>query len=244
MNPEAYATEAAVHRTHWWFVGRRALFAELLRDMRPGPDWRVLEVGSGTGANLPALDALGVKQVIACDVSAEALQYSRQNRSGLFAMADATRLPFKAGTFDLIMAADVIEHLDNDQAALEELARLLKPGGRFILTVPAFPALWGPQDLAAHHRRRYRRRAFLTLVSNADLHVLTCFHFNYLLFVPIWVARKLLLALRIRVETENAINTSLMNRLLTRIFLLDVRSAPYLRTPFGVSLCAVGVRGA
>lgn len=244
MNPEAYATEAAVHRTHWWFVGRRALFAELFRDMGPRPDWRVLEIGSGTGANLSALDALGVNQVIACDLSAEALQYSRRNRKGLFAIADAAHLPFKAGTFDLIMATDVIEHLDNDRAALEELARLLKPGGRFILTVPAIPALWGPQDIVAHHRRRYQRQSFFELVTNARLQILTCFYFNYLLFVPIWAARKLLLAFGIAVQSENAINTALINRVLTWLFLADVRFARRLQVPFGVSLCAVGVKAA
>ena len=62
------------------------------------------------------------------------------------------------------------------------------------------------------------------------------------LFVPIWAARKLLFALGIRVRTENAINTALINRVLTQLFRADVKYARRLRAPFGVSLCAVGVK--
>lgn len=242
MNPGAYAAEAAVQTTHWWFVGRRELFADLLRELRPHPQWRVLEVGTGTGANLPVLNALGVQQVIGCDASEEALRYSARSYNGPLAVADAVRLPFKDSSFDLLMAADVIEHLDDDRAALAEFVRVLKPGGAFILTVPAFPALWGPQDVVSHHRRRYQRQSFLELVTNARLRILTCFYFNYLLFVPIWAARKLLLALGIAVQSENAINTGFTNRVLTWLFLADVRFARRLQAPFGVSLCAVGMK--
>ncbi|MGH9239441.1 MAG: class I SAM-dependent methyltransferase [Vicinamibacterales bacterium] len=244
MNAEVYEAEAALHGTHWWFVGRRELFSDLLQELGPRPQWRVLEVGTGTGANLPVLDALGVRQVVGCDVSAEALRYSARGHAGPLAAADAARLPFKDSSFDLVMAADVIEHLDDDCAALAEFVRILKPGGHFILTVPAFPALWGPQDVVAHHRRRYRRQAFLELVSSARLKVRSCFYFNYVLFVPIWAARKLLLALGIPVRTENAINTALINRVLTQLFRADVKFARRLRVPFGVSLCAVGVKTA
>ena len=242
MNAEVYEAEAALHGTHWWFVGRRELFTDLLQELGPRPQWRVLEVGAGTGANLPVLDALGVRQVVGCDVSAEALRYSARGHAGPLAAADAVRLPFKDSSFDLVMAADVIEHLEDDSAALAEFVRVLKPGGHFLFTVPAFPALWGPQDVVAHHRRRYQRQAFLKLVTNARLNIRACFYFNYVLFVPIWAARKLLLALGIPVRTENAINTALINRVLTQLFRADVKYARRLRAPFGVSLCAVGVK--
>jgi SAM-dependent methyltransferase len=240
MNLDTYAVEAAVQHAHWWFVGRRQLLSRLLGELHPRADWRVLEVGTGTGANLPVLATLSVRQVIGCDLSADALRYSRRVSGLALAQADASALPFASDSFDLIVAADVIEHVDDDQAALREFARVLKPGGRFVITVPAFPSLWGPQDIVAHHRRRYRRDDLLAVVTRAGLRFSRCFYFNYLLFVPIWAARKLLLAFGVQVESENSINTAALNRLLTRVFLADVESAARLRPPFGVSLCVVG----
>jgi SAM-dependent methyltransferase len=244
VNEEVYAVEAQVHATHWWFAGRRRLLTTLFRELRAQPHWRVLEVGSGTGANLPVLAALGVRLVVACDLSVEALSHGAPGRAVSLARADACRLPFADGSFDVVLAADVIEHLDDDRQALEEFARVLRPGGHLILTVPAFPSLWGPQDIVAHHRRRYRRPRLLSLVVTTGIRVRSCFYFNYLLFVPILVARKLLLALRVPVASENEINTPWVNRVLTRVFFLDVDTAPRLHAPFGVSLCVVALKPA
>lgn len=226
-----------VARSHWWFAGRRRLFSRLIGILRPTASWRVLEVGAGTGANLSVLAGLGARQVVACDMSTEALEYLR-NRATL-TRADATSLPFTSNSIDLLLAADVIEHLDDDTSALREFVRVLRPGGHVILTVPAFPSLWGPQDIVAQHRRRYRMQPLLALVRETQLSVTTCFHFNYVLFVPIWTARKILLALGAKIASENQINTSFLNWVMTRVFLADVDTAPFLKPPFGVSLCVV-----
>jgi SAM-dependent methyltransferase len=215
----------------------------MMRELEPQPTWRVLDVGVGTGANLPVLRSLGVSQIVGCDMSADALRHSHGlPRTGLV-RTDACRLPFKSGTFDVLIAMDVIEHLDEDLTALHEFARVLKRGGHLVATVPAFPSLWGPQDIVAHHRRRYRRRPLLALFERAGLRVATSFYFNYLLFFPIWLARQVLMAMRVEVQSENEINTPWLNRLLTRVFLLDVQSAPHVNVPFGVSLCLVGRSG-
>jgi len=240
VNIDVYTVEAEVAGSHWWFMGRRRLFSRLITALRPNDAWRVLEVGAGTGANLSVLAGLGVGQVLACDLSAEALRCLRGRAT--LTQADATFLPFKSASIDLLLAADVIEHLDDDAGALREFVRVLRPGGHLILTVPAFHSLWGPQDIVAQHRRRYRRRPLLKLIRAAQLSVTTCFHFNYVLFAPIWIARKILLALRIRVTSENQINTSLVNWMMTRIFLADVDTAPTLKPPFGVSLCVVATK--
>jgi len=237
VNADVYAVEARVNESHWWFVGRRRLFKRLIGALKPNRSWYVLEVGAGTGANLPVLLDLGVRRVVACDVSIDALRHSVNQVT--VAMADATRLPVRSNSIELLMAADIIEHVDDDRFALQEFARVLRPGGHLILTVPAFRSLWGPQDIVAQHRRRYRRLPLLALMRDAGLLVSTCFHFNYVLFVPIWAARKILLALGIRVASENQINTSWLNRAITRVFLADVDTAPLLKPPFGVSLCVV-----
>jgi SAM-dependent methyltransferase len=239
MNSDVYAIEAQVQQAHWWFVGRRRLLTRLLRSLEPQRHWRVLEVGVGTGANLPVLASLGVKQVVASDWSMEALDHTAV--AGVTrARADATRLPFALAAFDLVLAADVIEHLDDDRTALREFARVLRPGGHLVLTVPAFPSLWGPQDIVAHHRRRYRRSPLLTLMREAGITISGAFYFNYLLFGGIWAMRKVLMRLGVTVHSENEINTPLMNRILTRVFAVDIDSAPRIKPPFGVSLCVLG----
>jgi SAM-dependent methyltransferase len=183
---------------------------------------------------------IGARRVVACDLSVDALRLSGSEAT--LARADATRLPFRSDSIDLLLAADVIEHLDDDREALREFVRVLRPGGHLVLTVPAFPSLWGPQDIVAQHRRRYRRSPLLALIEGAGVRVSTCFHFNYVLFTPIWMARKILLALGVRVASENQINTSLLNRVLTRVFFADVDTAPVLKPPFGVSLCVVAAK--
>lgn len=242
MNIDAVTIEASVQRTHWWFEGRRRLLGRLLTDLAPKPAWRVLDVGAGTGANLPVLESLGVGSVIGCDLSVDALRHARRASRTVPVRADACQLPFTSGSIDLLIATDVIEHLDDDRGALQEFARVLRPGGHFVVTVPAFRSLWGPQDIVAHHRRRYRRETLLPLFQPAGLRVAKCFYFNYLLFAPIWVARKLLLALRVPVSSENAINGRLLNAVLTRVFFLDVDTATRVNAPFGVSLCVLGLR--
>jgi SAM-dependent methyltransferase len=239
MNTDVYAIEAQVQRAHWWFTGRRRLLNGLLKSLQPETDWRILEVGAGTGANLPVLAGLGVRQVVACDSSMEAVDRS-VDTGVTWARADATRLPFGSSSFHLLLAADVIEHIDDDRAAVREFTRVLRPGGHLLLTVPAFPSLWGPQDIVAHHRRRYRRSPLLGLLRESGFTISASFHFNYLLFGAIWAARRTLMAFRIKVQSENEINTPFVNRVLTRIFLADVESAPRLNPPFGVSLCVLG----
>ena len=82
------------------------------------------------------------------------------------------------------------------------------------------------------------------MIEKAGFEVERSFHFNYLLFVPIWLARQVIRILRISLESENQVNSPLLNRVLGRLFLLDVRTAPTLRPPFGVSILAVARRAA
>lgn len=91
-------------------------------------------------------------------------------------------VPLATGSFDAVLALDVLEHLDDDTADLREAARLVKPGGLLLVTVPAFPSLWGGQDVVSHHRRRYTRPAPRQLFYRAGLPVPRATHFNTLLF--------------------------------------------------------------
>lgn len=240
MDAATLAVEARVEATHWWFVGRRLLLESVIRQLALAADAAVLDVGSGTGTNLRLLRSLGCSNVAAVDAHEAAIHHCAAKGFGPVTPGDLHALPFADGRFALVLATDVLEHVDDDRRALSEVARVLAPGGRVVITVPAFPSLWGLQDEVSHHRRRYRRGPLLRAAADAGLVVSECTYFNYVLFLPIWAARQIIRLLRLRLASENEVNAPLLNGLLTAVFAADVRSARWIRPPFGVSLLVVG----
>jgi len=142
-----------------------------------------------------------------------------------------------AGRMDV--ASDIIEHVDDDARALAEIARVLRPGGTVLITVPAFPSLWGFQDEVGHHKRRYRMEPLVSRIEAAGLSLSARFHFNYLLFGPIWLARQLMKRWKHSYSSEGQINTPLMNRIFSRVFDFDTMTASRISPPFGVSILAI-----
>jgi len=239
LEPSVYAVETEVECSHWWFAGRRRLLARMIRRLALPSSARVLDVGTGTGTNLRLLGELGFEDVTGVDASDDAVRFCAAKHLGLVEQGDACALPFPDGAFDLALATDVVEHLEDDGKALAELRRVLRPGGSALLTVPAFPSLWGLQDEVSHHQRRYRKGDFEGRLERAGLALRESFHFNYLLFGPIWLARQAIRLLGVRLASENQINTPALNQLLGWVFAFDVWSAPRLRPGFGVSILAL-----
>ena len=244
MDRSVYAVESQVQETHWWFVGRRTLFRKTLQGLKLPRAAAILDVGTSTGANLRLLQDMGFANVCGLDPSDEAIRYCRERQLAPVRQGDVCAMPFLDAQFDLVLATDIIEHVDDDAQALREIRRVLKPSGWALLTVPAFASLWGLQDDVAHHKRRYRHRELLQKLQTAGLRKHESFYFNFFLFSPIWAARQVLPLLPVELKSENQINSSLINRLLKVVFLADVISARTLHVPFGVSLLALVARDA
>jgi SAM-dependent methyltransferase len=242
MDSAVYSVEAEVEATHWWFVARRRLLATLIAGAGVPVTAGVLDVGTGTGTNLRLLGELGFSRRRGLDSSDDAIRWCAEKGLGEVVKGDLGSLPFDDGEFGLVLATDVIEHVEDDVRAVGEIRRVLRPGGTAIFTVPAFRSLWGLQDDVARHKRRYRKSEFLDVVRRGGLACRDGFYFNYLLFGPIWIGRRAIKAFRIPLESENQVNTPALNRLLTWIFTLDVASAAFMRPPFGVSIAAVATR--
>ena len=239
MERATQAVEAHIERDHWWFRGRRRLVAATIRAFGIPPSAQVLDVGCGTGSNLRLLVELGFGDVTGLDRSEEAIRWCREKQLPPVERGDLCALPFPEDHFDLVLATDVLEHIDEPGVGVAELRRVLRPGGTLIVTVPAFESLWGLQDDVAHHKRRYHRDELVVQLRDSGFTVARSFHFNFLLFVPIWLARRLMRWLGVEVASENEINTPWLNALLARIFAFDVWAAPRLRPRFGVSILAV-----
>ena len=190
MRPEAYAELRAVEERHWWFRGRRSLLWALLWRAGGVPyPARVLDAGCGTGRNLVEFGALG--SVAGVDPAAEAVAAARGRGVGDVRQAPLEDLPYGDSEFDLLLATDVLEHVDDDRAALRELRRVAAPGALLLVTVPAHPWLWSAHDEALHHRRRYRRAELLDRVRGAGWDPVVVTWWNAFLLAPIALARLL-----------------------------------------------------
>lgn len=159
MRAEAYAEMAALEERHWWFRGRRLVIAALLERAGVRSPVRTLDAGCGTGGNLRAFAHLGPAEGI--DDAAEAVAVCHERGLTQVVRGTLDALPYEDASFGLLLATDVLEHLDDDVAALRELRRVAAPGAVLVVTVPAHPWLWSAHDEALHHRRRYRRRELL-----------------------------------------------------------------------------------
>src|SRR5689334_5039597 len=192
MDAETYAAEAETEETHWWFVGRRRLFAREISRLNVAKSAPVLDIGTSTGSNLRLLADLGFGRANGLEVSEEAIRYCRAKGFARLCCGDVCDLPFAGASFDLVLATDILEHVEDDQRAIGEIARVLRPGGRALITVPAFPSLWGLQDRVARHRRRYHMGQLRERLLAGGFAIDRAYHMNFLLFLPIWAARRLI----------------------------------------------------
>lgn len=235
MDVGTYEIEAAYEETHWWFVGRRSLFLAEIGRLKLAKDARILDVGSSTGTNLRMLRDAGYTNVLGLDSSEESIRWTKAKGLPEVVKGDVCDLPFDSGSFDLVLATDVLEHVDQDGQAVAEIARILKPGGHVLITVPTFTMLWGLQDIVAHHKRRYRMPQLLQLTEHTCLQPIRSYYFNFALFLPILLARRLIKLMKPQLKSETEVNSPFLNRLLGLIFNVDIAIAPYLKPPFGVS---------
>jgi SAM-dependent methyltransferase len=239
VKSSTYGENEAIDAKHWWYVVRRKLFARLIRELKLPSGAAVLDAGTSTGPNLGVLRDLGFSDIHGVDLSPEALRFCQSKGFTQVRLGDICALPYPDESFDLVLATDVIEHVDHDDRALREIRRVLRPGGTALLTVPAFQCLWGVTDDISEHRRRYLLGPLRERLNMADLSVDRTWYFNYLLFLPILIARRIVRLFPGKVRNENHLNFPLLNWVLIKVFAFDAWTAEHVRPPFGVSIMAI-----
>lgn len=241
MQHHTYRVMYEVEQSHWWYVGRRRIIKSFVEEAivglaLPERSARILDVGCGTGGNLELLSRFG--DVEGVDISEEALAFCRTRGLAKVRRGAAERLPYEDRSFDLVTALDVVEHLDDDLAGLREMRRVLRPGGRVLLFVPAFMFLWGVQDDVSHHRRRYRLPQLRSVVEAAGFEVERMSYANITFFAPILLGRQLMRAAGLRPASENNVNISALNKILGRVLGAESFWLRRANLPLGVSaLC-------
>lgn len=212
---------------------------DLIRKYKgPGP-LRILDMGCGTGALLSELGQYG--EASGVDFSSQAVEYCKQRGINDVIQGRAEALPFANGRFDIVLALDVIEHVEKDEQALKELGRVTKQGGMVIVFVPAFQVLWGITDVVSKHFRRYTKPELKTKVQTAGLKIVRASYFNTFLFLPILLVRSFnrLLPKKYQPEHEAELPGEFMNKVFYSIFSLEAKLFKRINFPFGVSLAVI-----
>jgi SAM-dependent methyltransferase len=239
MKPEAYEIMAQTEDEHWWFAGRRKILAATIAGLGLPTEASILEIGSGTGGNLAMLGGFGEVSAVELD------DFARRKgieKTGLPIQKGylPDGLPFAGPAFDLICLFDVLEHVKTDGPALKALLPLLKPGGRVLLTVPAYQWMWSSHDVKLHHFRRYTRETLSTCCGSAGFEIQRITYFNTLLF-PLALAVRLLDRLKPGDDgaSGEAIPPAPLNRLFRILFASESGILRHGNIPFGLSLLAV-----
>ena len=223
---------------NWWIEGRKRLFTSQISSQVSCGSSKALEIGPGTGSNLGAFESNGYSDIYMSDVDVHPLLYCIGKGYKSATIADASELPYKDNTFGSILAGDVLEHVPNDQAAAVEIFRVLVPGREAILTVPAFMTLWSQHDELAGHKRRYTIIEFQVLLESAGFEIIELFYFNWILFFPTLIIKKLLYFFSPDQYTDATSAPRYLNKTLTRLFLFDIWLAQRVKVPFGISVFA------
>lgn len=236
MNPEEYAQLMRLGETHWWFIGTRdILFSSIRQDLPLGNP--ILDVGCGSGLMMKRFSETA--PVFGVDNDQGALKHCRSIGFGGLCRGDATALPFSSGAFGLTVAADLLEHCDDDAAVLGELFRVTSPQGVLLASVPAYGALWSSHDAALHHKRRYSRRELVRKIEAAGFTVDRVSYFNALLFPPVALMRLTMGKLGRRssgAQIKYYENMRLLNKTLLGIMRLEKLMLGRINLPFGLSI--------
>jgi SAM-dependent methyltransferase len=244
MESELYEEHAALERDQWWFVARRRILEVVLaRHLPPLAERRILDVGCGTGGMLPMLSHFG----LVSGIEGEPMAVERcRSAFGEFDVRQG-EIPGDVpsdGTFDVVTAFDVIEHIDDEAAALESLRSAVRPGGTVVVTVPALSWLWSDHDVVNGHKRRYTRGSLMGAIHRAGLELDHISYFNTVLLPVVAVAR---LAQRVRarpvaLHSDFTMPSAGLNRLLTTAMSSERSLVSRRGLPIGVSLVAVARR--
>ena len=191
FDPALFARLAKLEDRHYWFRARNEIVAAVMRrhSVAAHRRARILEIGCGNGNVLSYLSRTLEQDVWGADLFVEALGYCYERAHLPVVQLDAHSLPFE-GTLDAVCLFDVLEHLPADMEVLAEIHRALRPGGKVILTVPAYQKLWSYFDEFSHHQRRYHRAQLCRKMEAVGFTVEMCSYYMMGLLPLVIAGRK------------------------------------------------------
>ncbi len=226
---------------HWWYVGMRDIAADLIRTLELPPSAHILDAGCGVGGGLKWLGAFGA--VTGIDFHPLATRYASQV-SARVAQASVQRLPFASASFDLVTSFEVLYHtaVTDDEEALRESVRVLRPSGWQLLRVPAHDWLRGAHDRYIHTRHRYAPRELRQKIARSGLALRRLTSLG-LFLLPAAVARRLVQS-PTDTHTDVRLPSPVTNHLLTAVLKLEGHWLRRFNLPAGLSLLALAQKAA
>lgn len=237
MEQRLYKQMSELEDTHWWFIARRRIVAAIVKKYAPElkESSEVLDAGCGTGGNLNYFKNLypnikGMEMNLqACELAVK--KTGVQVEYGKF----PDEIPFKDTEFDLVLMLDVLEHLDDDILALNNIRKIIKNKKYLVATVPAFNFLWSGHDEIHHHKRRYTLEELRKKAEKCGFVPIYSSYFNFLLFPLILIYR----ILKIDNSDDLQAVQPALNIFLSRVMSFEAKLMKYCRLPFGCSLLMV-----
>lgn len=169
---------------HWWLVSRRKIIETVIKKhvKEINPEYKILDIGCGTGGNFNLLSKYS-QNIIGLENDPYAANLSKEKYNFNIIQGNLPdNIPFPDENFDLITLFDVLEHVDDDETSLKNILAKIKPGGHFLLTVPAYQFLWSDLDVINDHKRRYTLKELSNKVKQSGLNIKYKSYFNTWLF--------------------------------------------------------------
>ena len=239
MNKEFYRKFFEVQKKHWWFVSKKKIVLDFIDRYVPTNDnHKILDIGCGSGLMLNALEQIG--DTYGMDMSDDAINFSKEIFSGTVKKGMLPdNIPYDEEYFSLVVALDVIEHVDDDRASLTAIRSHIAEGGQAVISVPACMFLWSEHDVLNEHKRRYTLEELKGKLIDAGFTIEKISYFNTFLFPLISLVRMMNNLLKRKGASEIDLPHPAINYIVEKIFSLEKYFLRIMNFPIGVSVLAV-----
>ncbi len=240
MNSNEYQKLYNFENFYWWHIGRKYIIRSLLYKIKLKTNSKILDVGCGTGGNMEVLMEFG--NVIGIDNSTEAIKFCKKRGLRNIKLKDINDANFPGKSFDLITALDILEHIDDDLAALKKIHHILKEGGYVLISVPAYQFLWSEHDVAVHHKRRYSMKEINNCLLKANFQVIKKTYAITFVAPVVFVYRIIKKIFPVSKQHKNSdyvILPVFLNNLFIFFLRIEAFLLKYIDFPFGISIICI-----
>jgi SAM-dependent methyltransferase len=250
MNSEEYKLMYDLEDDHWWFCGKRKLIKLLIQQYyysnkhsltevtgkeRP----LVMDIGCGTGKMLEELSQFA--DAIGCDYNIDAVEFCRKRGNFLLIQASAENIPLLNKSLNIVFILGVLNHreIKDDQKVLNEVFRILKPGGILIITEPALQFLYSEHDKTQHSKHRYNKREMREMLTKATFEIIKLSYYDIILFPLSFLYRMIRKIFPARQRSDIFYTPNLLNRILRSILFFEAKLLRKIDFSIGLSVFAV-----